>query len=303
MITEFEQALANALGSRLAAPFGGVVQVAPGTGGGATPRIIVGVQRSEPVVSDFRTIRSEIVPGSLERRRILRLRCQIGLEVRAATGSGRSQQVQGVDALLYLLNAPELRNGSAITGGADPGFLVQQLQVIESQAPLDPTVADAPAVGVTAQAEGWFWPVGVSGESGRQIGEIRIREVILPLEISPAAPETTAGGAAVDLTFRLGTVGVLRLQSGAAPLPALPFGSLALALFGPGGTPGAGSLSGGVAGTAGVQLATLSAGGEAVIRYTPPAQEATDELRIALDNGIGGPGIEIGRVSVRVREA
>ncbi|MGE0824802.1 MAG: hypothetical protein AB7P18_22120 [Candidatus Binatia bacterium] len=303
MISDFERALANVLGSRLPSPFGGAVEVAPGNPGGPMPKVIVGVLRTEIVSPEFLATRPEVVPGATAPRRVLRLRCQVGMEVRPRPGSGRSQQMLGVDALLYLLDAPELRNGTAITGDPDPGFLIQQLQIVDSQSPLDPTREDVPAVGVQAQVEGWFWPIGVPGQTGQPIGEVRVRETILPFEVAPLTPELRAGGEAVDLTFRIGTIGLLRLHVGANPLPRLPFGALAFVLFGPGGTPGAGTLSGGVAGNGGVQLVTLSPAGEAVIRYTPPAEAVTDELRVALDNGAGGLGVEVGRLTLRVRSA
>lgn len=140
--------------------------------------------------------------------------------------------MQAVDALMYTLDAPDFRSGRALTGPADPGFLIQALRVVVGNVALDPAEATALPVSVTLRADGWFWPVGVPGQAGIAIGEIRIRGVTLPLEISPARPLLIAGGVATDLTVRVGAVGTFRLPT--PVLPPLPFGALAFMLREPG---------------------------------------------------------------------
>jgi hypothetical protein len=160
--------------------------------------------------------------------------------------------------------------------------------------PLDP--GDATPVHVEAQADGLFWPVGLAGQTGIPIGEVRLRGVLVPVAVALAAPPA-AGGAPVDLTVRVGTTG-LDLRAGQPPA-ALPFDRLAMTLRGPGGQAGAGTLQGGLAGAQGVRLALLG-DGEAKVKYAPPAGAAHDELIVALDDGAGGVGIELGRLALEV---
>jgi hypothetical protein len=302
MISDFEQHLANVLGSRLPAPFAGRVEVAPGPVTGPGPEILLGVQQIEPAHADIGSQRPETVPGSDDRRRVMRLRCTIGIEVRPHSGQGRQQQMQGVEAALYVLDAQDLRDGSALVEEDDQGFLIQEMHVVESQVCLDPDKTGAPPVGLTLNAEGWFWPIGEPGETGIQIGEVRLRGAILPLSITPPRPYLTAGGAGVKLTLRVGTVGPLRTSDQVEPLPPLPFGSLALTLVDPGGRPGAGTLSGGTAGEGDAHLVALSDGG-ASVTYIPPAEATIEVLTVALDDGQDGPGIELGQFTLDVQEA
>jgi hypothetical protein len=298
MIREFEQRLAEVLGGRLAAPFGGRVEVNPGSSGNANPRLLVGVRQVEPVEPDFGSVRAEIVPGSSDRRRILRLQCAVAIDIFAANNQGRSQQMQGLDAALYALDSSDFQDGTALRGGADPGFLIQQLQLVGAS-----TVADAPPsaaapVTLNLKATGWFWPVGVAGETGREIGEIRVRGVALPLAITPANPLLAAGGDPVDLALQVGVAQGLRLRANEST--ALPFDVLAMTLAGVGGRPGAGSLTGGSDGSLGVRLVSLTAG-TASIRYTPPPEATTDELVVGLEDGSGQVGVELGRFPLVVR--
>jgi hypothetical protein len=224
---------------------------------------------------------------------VLRLRCEVGLSVQAATGDGRQQQMRGLDAALYMLDAPEFRDGSALAQAGDPGFLITEMRVASALAPLGPSM-----VTVTLTAEGWFWPVGITGEAGRPIGEIRIRGGLLPVALDPANPQPVAGGPDVALTIRFGVAGSLSVTAGQAQ--PLPFGSLALALAGPGGQPGAGTLLGGQAGTGGARLVTIT-NGEAAFQYRPPNRAATDTLIVTVENNAGGLGIELARLPLRVR--
>ncbi|HXG24643.1 MAG TPA: hypothetical protein VNJ09_08830 [Chthonomonadales bacterium] len=301
MIAAFEQRLADVLGTRLPAPFGGRVRLPPGEEAPEDPQIIVGVERMEPVDPDLGSVRPEIAPGSADFRRVMRLDCTVTLEVHPGAGGGRAQQMQGLDAALYALDASDFRDGSALRGVGDPGFLIQSLRITGASAPLDPTARNAPPVGLTLRAEGWFWPAGIPGEEGVEIGEVRVRGATLPILLSPAAPELIAGGAAVDFTLRFGATGTLASTGAEEPTGTLPFGNLALLLVGAGGRAGAGTLSGGTPGAEGVHLVAVTEG-VATVRYTPPAEAVTDTLVVTLDSGAGEPGIELARFTLRVRE-
>jgi hypothetical protein len=297
VITEFERRLADVLGARLPAPFTGRVDVPPGALPDGGPVILVGATRVELVAPHMGSQRPEIVPGVNDPRRVLRLTCELSLQVFPEPDQGRAQQMRIVDALMYTLDASDFRSGKALTGPVDPGFLIQSLQIVAGNVALHPAAPDAPPVGVTLKAEGWFWPVGVPGQVGIVIGEIRIRGVTVPLSVTPANPLLVAGGPAVAFTVRIGSFGVLRLHE--PPLPSLPFGALAFLVMAPGGGPGKGALVGQVGG---VRLAPLI-DHQAAVTYQPPAESAEDELIIALDDGENGIGIEIGRFPLKVRGA
>jgi hypothetical protein len=295
LITEFERRLTDVLGPRLAAPFTGRVDVPPATLPGDGPVILAGVTHTQASLGNFASHRPEVVPGANDPRRVLRLACDISIEVRPGSGQGRLQQMQGLEALLYELDAPDFRTGQALANGApaDPGYFIQSLQVRESFSAITPDVNDL--VSLRLSAEGWFWPVGAVGETGVSIGEIRLRGVALPLEVVPSRAQLTAGGPPVDLTLRVGggASGTFALPG----KPALPFGSLTVKLLGPGARPARGRLIGGVDG---MLLAPLS-NDQAVVRYDPPDGPARDELVIALDDGEDGPGIEIARYPLIVK--
>ncbi len=294
MISEFEQRLAGVLGPRLSGAFKNKVQVAPGAGN--RPRMLVGVTRAEPLEPDFGSRRHEPVePGGDDFRRVVRLRCTVGVEVQPSPSGGRTQELQGLDDALFALDAGDLQDGTALDMAGDPGFVIQEMRIVESVSPL------ADGVGaITLAASGWFWPVGAPAQAGTRIGEVRLREAVLPVDVVPEAPLLVAGGPPVELTVRVATGPLLRLRVEAAPLPRLPFGPLAFLLLDDAGGPGAGSLAGGTAGADGVRLVDL-VDGEATITYTPPGQAAVDELAVALDDGEKGRGIEIGRVRLPVR--
>jgi hypothetical protein len=286
VIAEFEQRLAEVLGGAMPAPFGGRVQVAPGTLPADELAVLVGVTRAERLPDTIGESPRAVAPGATEPRRVVRLRCTVAVEVRAAEGAGREQEVDGLDAALYALDDPAFRRATPLAGGApDPGFLLSELTVIDARAPFEPP---APP-GVTLQAEGLFWPPGSPGEAGDVIGVVRVRGAVLPLEVSlPLDADLVAGGPAVTLTVRVGAAG--------PP----PFGSLALSLRGPAGQAGAGTLEGGDPGDDGTRLVELE-DGAAEIDYAPPGAPARDELIVALDDGEGGPGVELGRRVLEVR--
>jgi hypothetical protein len=299
LISEFEQRLANILGARLPTPFTGRVDVPPGPQASSAPRILIGVASAEAVEPDIGSRRPELTPGVPDPRRVARLRCTVQIEVHPGQNNGRAQALQGLDACLFALQSADVQDGSALAGGApDPGFLIQSIRLATATAPLNPETATQGPVSLSCLADGWFWPVGVPGQAGRQIGEIRVRGATLPIEVSPV-PVLIAGGTAVDLVVGISPASTIRLTGQPAP-PVLPFGRLAFALFAPGGKPGKGVLSGGSAGVNGVRLVDLVTG-RAALTYTPPAEPAVDELVIGMEDGESGLGIELGRTSLVVR--
>ena len=298
MISEFEQRLADVLGTRLPAPFSGRVKIAGAPIAGDAPLLIVGVAMAEPAEPQLGNQKPLVVPGSADPRRVVRLKCTV--EIRAVA-DGRQEQIAALESALYALDAPDFQSGQALVEPGDPGFLIDRMQISRSISPLDFAAGDQSHFAISLLAEGNFWPVGVAGEAGRQIGEIRIRGLTLPVEIAPARPNAVAGGPALELSVVLGKIGALRLADASPTTAPLPFETLAFALAGPGGGPGAGILTGGAAGEDGVRFSPLS-DGSATITYTPPAQAATDRLIIGLDDGASGLGLEIGRFEIRVRE-
>lgn len=298
MISDFERRLADLLGTRLPAPFAGRVDVPPGNLAGNGPVVLAGVTRVSPGDPSFGNTRPVVVPGANDPRRVLRLSCAVTVEVRPGPPSqGRRQQMQGLEAVLYALDAPDLRSGQALASGAppDPGFFIQSLTLAEGVAAIDPTADEATPVAAVARAEGWFWPIGVAGQAGIPIGEIRLRGAALPLSLTPASPQLVAGGPPVDLTVRVGagSFGSFVLPG----RPALPFGALAFMVVDAGGRPGKGAL---VDAVDGVRLVSL-VDSAATVRYQPPDEPASDLLVILLDDGAGGAGIELARAQLTVR--
>ncbi len=293
MISDFERRLADLLSARLPAPFTGRVDVAPGNLPGNGPALLLGVTRVSPGDPGLGNSRPVVVPGANDPRRVLRLACTVAVEVRPGPpNQGRNQQMRGLEALLYALDAPDLRNGQALASGAppDPGFFIHSLRINEGLVALSPNDAGAEPVAATAHVEGWFWPIGTVGETGIPIATIRLRGASLPLALSPANPRLLAGGAPVELTIRIGagSFGTTTLPGPAA----LPFGNLAFMVVDAGGRPGKGNLLDAVDGLRLVPLVDQAA----TVRYQPPAEPANDQLLIMLDDGAGGAGIELARV-------
>lgn len=290
MIADFERRFAEVLGGRLPAPFGGQVMVAPGDGAGAA--VLVAARTAALLDEEFGA-RPERVPGADDVRRVVRLSCTVGLTVRAAAAGGRAQQIAGVDDLLYAVDAPDLRDGSALRpADGDPGFLIDAMRLADSNLAVDG--ADAM---VSVVARGWFWPKGAPGETGVRVGEIRVRGLVYPIVLAPP-PSPVAGGPAIGLTMRIRPVETSRL--GGAPAPVLPFGHLAVKLLGPGDRPPTGAIAGGDPGSDGSRLLAV-VDGAATLSYTPPATPASEQLVVALDDGAGGLGLELARLPIRVR--
>jgi hypothetical protein len=293
MIADFEQRLSDVLGARLPSPFSGRVLVAPGDASGTA--VLVGVRRAALLEDELGRAPKQ-VPGATAPRRVLHLRCEVSLAVRPSASGGRAEQRAGVDQLLYLVDAPELRDGTALAAAdGDPGFLIDRMQLVGGTVPT--TEGDAGGE-VTLSCVGWFWPTAAPGEAGVQIGEIRVRGAVLPIDLSPAAPSLVAGSAAVAFTLRVRTAGLLR-EPASSPLP---FGRLAIKVFDAGHRPGAGALSGGSAGVDGSRLLDLT-DGAAAFGYTPPAAAALDFLVVALDNGEAAQGVELARFPLRVKKS
>ncbi|MDM0110699.1 hypothetical protein QTI66_00980 [Variovorax sp. J22R133] len=291
MLREFELGLADVLGSRLPPPLQGAVDAAPAR---AEALVVVSVRTAEAVDEEMLSRRPERVPGATDPRRVLRLRCETTLEVRAPAGGTRADQMEAIDRVIYLLGEASLLDGRDLLpedADADPGFLVQRLQLLR---------VEAPSL-IVLVAEGYFWPVGEAGATGIAIRDVRIRQSVLPLLLSPAAPRLIAGGATVDLTVRFGNVG-MRIEADAPEPEALPFGDAMLSLVDAGGRPGAGVLAGGGAGPEGTRVIAVNAG-QVSVQYTPPAAPATDFLVVRLDNGEGEPGQQLGKLRLVVRSA
>ncbi len=287
MIAELEQRLAATLRARLPAPFTGRVHVVPGPAAGAQPAILLGVERAVPVAADFASRRPETPAGRDGARRVLRLSCVVGLAVRPATNGGAEQVRAGIDAALYALDAPDMRDGTALRDAGDAGFQLEALELVALE-PRDALRPDADTV-LHVRADGWFWPVGTEGASGVAIETILSRGATLPLDAAPPRVLATAGGDAVVVTLGVRSLGV-------------PLQRLAALAVEPGGrAPGAGAVGGGVAGSDGVRLLLVSAEGTTTMTYAPPATATRDEILLGMPDPDGGVGIEVGRVAVEVR--
>jgi hypothetical protein len=290
VLSEFESRFADVLGTRLPAPLAGAVDVVPGRN---SSRIVVSVHSATPVEDDLLSLRPERVPGAPAPRRIVRLRCEIGLEVRIPPGGTRADVMSAIDQVVYLLGDSTIRDGLAFLPGdnSDPGFLIRRLRLINT----------APPTAVTVEAEGLFWPVGTAGQSGPEIVETRIRAAFQPVLLDPPNPRLTPGGDGVDLRIEFGAVGTMQVTAG-GEVTGLPYGSVIVSVVDSGGRPGAGVLTGGSDGPAGSRVLPVSQGA-ATVRYTPPAAAAVDQLVVTLEDNEGGPGIELGRFTLPVRSA
>jgi len=300
MLSEFEQQFQTTLRSRLPAAIRDEVQIA--TGVSNQSGILCGVRTAQPMPAEFRDRRLERVPGANDPRRVLRLRCQMALTfVPSSTTQTRVELVDWFDRVIYALDSDDIRDGSAFAGQApDPGFLLQRMTVECADLPLDIHATDAEPLLLTLAVEGWFWPVGESGQAGVAIGEIRLRGVVLPITIQPAQPNLTANGPAVALTIALDARGTARIT--ADDLDQAPFGMLAVRLEKADGTAGDGLLTGGAADDDGTLLLTVD-DGAATVTYTPPAQPTTEALVITVDNSKGGSGVVVRRFPLIVRAA
>jgi hypothetical protein len=288
VIADFETRLSIVLGELLPTPFRGRVRVTPGDGSTTEPRVLVGVREARALQAGLGDTRRALVPGAPDPRRVLRAECDVVITCTGA-GSSASEARAGLEAAAYALDAPDLRNGSALTEPGDQGFVIEEMQLQSVLAPLDASVTDSPFCARLA-ARGLFWPRAIEGVAGVEIASVRVRGVTLPLSITPPQPRLVAGGDPVDLAV------YVELPVGAS----LPFGSLAIDVLGPGAQPARGTLAGGTEGQDGVRLVEL-ADNLALVTYTPPTAPAVDWLVVSLDNGNGGAGIELGRFRLPTR--
>ena len=288
MLSEFERRLADVLGARLPVPFRGGVDVAPGRD---DAQVVLSVRHVEPLDEDLFGMRPEVVPGAPTHRRVVRLRCDVSLDVRLLTNQARSTQLRALDSVIYELDEPGFRSGARLrpTDGSDPGFLVQRMFVSLSDPPQS----------ITLRAEGLFWPPDVPGETGVKIDFAQVRISVQPISLIPARPRLNAGGETIELVIEFGATGTMRIERGGR-VTSLPFGAVVVGVEDAGGRPGAGTLSGGNAGPAGSRTIAV-ARGRAAFQYTPPAQPALDHLVVSLDDGEGGVGVELGRFPLEVR--
>src|SRR5262245_10105989 len=145
MLRELERRLADVLGAGLPAPSAGAVDVAPGN---AQSQVIVSVRHVEPAPRDFLASRPERVPGVASPRRIVRLHCDVLLEIRQTQGQTRDRQLSVFDDVLFFVDDPAFRSGRSLDGGdADPGFFLHALTV---------RACDPPAT-IALDADGFFW--------------------------------------------------------------------------------------------------------------------------------------------------
>lgn len=268
MLADFEGRLANVLGSRLEAPFAGRVRrrgSADPAGNG--PVIRLAVEEIVPLEPDFGSVRPEVVPGSGDQRRIARLRATVGVEI-DPQGTDRLQVLDGVDALIYELQQPEMRSAALLHLPEDQGFRLDFLHIVPS------STVEAPQL--LLATEGWFWPIGAAGAAGVEIETAMLREFRLPVTLSVSSP-LTAGGSTTSISLRFGSTGTLAID--AQDTDPLPFGSVALRLNDDGGGPGAGTLAGGAPGPDGTHVVPVGSTGS-TFTYTPGPTAGRDHLSV-----------------------
>ncbi len=299
MVSDFESHLATVLGAQLPAPFGGTVAVAgDGDSAHATePRIYVGVYKTRGLPRDFGVNRTVLVPGVSDRINVLSLKVFININVVPAQSADRVQQLQGIEQINYLLARESFQTGIALVDAGDQGFQIHSLSVDEGVV----TVANAPEenrpAGLSVAAEGIFWPMGISGETGIDIDEIRMRGLTMDIRLEPAAPYLNAGGAATTLILMIDSTASHRLGGDNTPLT---FDRITVDLLQPDGQPGAGSLAGGTAGLENTRHLAIT-DGVATVVYTPPGTATKDLLRVGFDDGDDGRGKVVKQVLIEVR--
>lgn len=299
MVSDFEAHLATVLGAQLPAPFAGTVSVTGDNDSahGNQPRIFVGVYKTQAMPRDFGASRTVQVPGVADRIQVLSLKVFVNINVIPAQSADRLQQLQGIEQICYLLDSEPFQTGTALAAAGDQGFQIHSLSVDEGVV----TVANAPEqdrpAGLSLVAEGIFWPIGISGETGIDIDEIRLRTLALEIRLEPAAPQLTAGGAAATLFLMIDSTASNRVGGDNTPLT---FDQITVDLQQPDGQPGAGSLDGGTAGAANARHLTIT-DGVATAVYTPPGAAAKDLLRVGFDDGEDGLGQIVKQFLIEVR--
>jgi hypothetical protein len=289
LLSDFETRLADVMGSRLAAPLAGAVDVSPGRD---ASRLVLGVTAIHRLDDDLLSLRPELVPGDVAPRRVLKLRCTVELDAKLPNGGSRADQMQAIDGALYLLADSSLRDGSALLpdDNSDPGFLIRSMTISDSTTPQS----------ITVEADGFFWPKGTPGQSGPAIQQARIRSALQPLVLDPQPAFLIAAQPATDFTITFGTTGTTTLTSDGIQNSA--YGSVVVSVIDSGGRPGQGILTGGATGPGGSRIYPVT-NGSVALSYTPPAQAANEFLVVKLDDSAGGPGIELGRFPMRTRSS
>jgi hypothetical protein len=299
MVTDFESHLATVLGAHLPVPFFGTVAVAGDSDNAhaTEPRIYVGVYKTQTLPKDFGANRRVRVPGVSDRINVLSLKVFVNINVIPARNADRVQQLQGIEQINYLLDHEVFQTGAALVEPGDQGFQIHRLSVDQSVV----TMAEAPGeirpAGISVVAEGIFWPIGVPGETGVDIDEIRLRGLTLDVRLEPATPQLTAGGAATTLFLMIDATASHRSGGDESPLT---FDRITVDLLQPNGQPGAGSLTGGTVGAGNARHLQLT-DGVATAVYTPPGIAAKDILRVGFDNGEDGLGQIAAQFEIEVR--
>ncbi len=300
MLRDFEQRFAQVLGDQLPQPFEGRVAVAPIDPNDNGIQIVVSAGNMEAIAPDFGSFRSESAQGVTDPLRVLRLRGQVEIFVSPAQGQGRDQRVQGIDALLYLLDTADFRKATALTDQQDRGFQLSSLNIVSADLSVRDANAD-PIPDIVLETEGWFWPVGQAGVAGEPIAEAHLRQFVLPVAMVTNNTPIVPGGSAVPLTFQVGASGTSRIENGSVSV--LPFGNIAVRLRSAGGGGGLGSLSGGNNGPDSSRLVPLS-DNSATVDYTPPGSATNESIIVStvIMNG-NNPvrlGMELARYNLKV---
>ncbi len=299
MVSDFESHLATVLGAQLPSPFGGTVAVAGDNDSahGTQPRVFVGVYKTRGLPKELGVNRTVRVPGVSERINVLSLKVFVNISVLPAQSADRVQQLQGIEQISYLLDSEAFQTGTALVADGDQGFQIHSLSVDEGVV----SVANAPEeirpAGLSVVAEGIFWPIGISGETGIDIDEIRLRGLTMDVRLEPATPHLEAGGAATTLFLMIGAPASHRLGGDNTPLT---FDRITVDLQQADGQPGAGSLAGGTAGAANARHLTVT-DGVATAVYTPPGSATKDLLRVGFDDGEDGLGQVVKQFLIEVR--
>jgi len=290
MISDFETRLVSLLGAQLPAPFTGTVERAAGndTAHDSEPRIYLGAYKIQAEPKGFGGNRRVAVPGVSDRIRVLSATVYVNINVLPANNEDRRQQLQGIEQLRYLLDDESFQTGAALLDAGDQGFRIDRVGVIDSVIEVtNAPDADRPS-GMTLMAEGIFWPIGVSGEAGVAIDEMRIRGLLVDLQLGSALPTLSAGDSAIDIQVRVPKITIL------------DFDRIAIDLIQADGQAGAGSLAGGRAGTGTVRLIDIVSD-TATFRYTPPAEPVTEFLQVGYDDGDSGLGTVVKQFRLEVR--
>lgn len=299
MITEFEARLATVLGSRLPPPLSGTVSVSGNNDSatGSQTRIFLGVFKTEFLPQGFGGNRNRQVPGAEGLRRVMPLRCYININVVLGAALGRDRLVVAIEQLHYLLDTEDFQTGRALLTSGDQGFLISQMLIANGAIRVTNAPDAGRPVGVTLVAEGIFWPVGVPGETGSPIEEIRLRGITLSIRLNPSKPEFQAGGSVQTLSIQITATSALRIGKKGPPLT---FNRIAVDLQQPDGQPGAGLLSGGTAGSGTLRHFDVI-DSVAEVNYSPPATPSQDILLVGFDDGADGLGQVMARFPIIVR--